>query len=53
MSFEKCYWKMYQESGKTEDLTRWLKHRAYMHWVSLIHPRDPNREITRFSKGHY
>ena len=27
----RCFWNEYQRTGKTEDLTRWLKHRAYMH----------------------
>ena len=27
----KCFWKRYQETGKFEDMTAWLKHRAYTH----------------------
>lgn len=28
-----CLWERYQETQKYEDLTRWLKHRAYMRYV--------------------
>jgi hypothetical protein len=30
-----CFWERYQATGQYKDLTRWLKHRAYVRALRL------------------
>ena len=50
--FTPCFWYVYQQSGKVEDMTRWLKHRAFIHGNGCER-LDHNRHIARFHPGNY
>lgn len=50
----KCFWQIYQKTGANEDLTRWLKHRAYIHGLGICKREQgvPDKTVLRFSEGN-